>query len=412
MTASTPRAASRDPDHVVYISTDPGVPVFGRKGCSVHVQAMLHQLLARGARVDLVACRLGGDPPRGLRGLRVFELGVPTAEGPAGRERALMEQDARAAAVAVGLLRARGARRPLVYQRYALFSCHVMEAAARLGVPGVLEVNAPLIDEQARHRVLVDGAAARARTARALVAARLPYAVSSPVARWAERLVDGRRTVAVVPNGVDVDRFPTGEARRPPLAGPVTVVFVGTFRPWHGVDLLVEAAARLRDTGPVRLLLVGDGPQHSAVLRLAASRGVPVLASGPVDPDEIPRLLAAADIAAAPYPAGPAYFSPLKVLEYLAAGLPTVAAAVADLPAQVRDGRELLLVPPGDAGALTGALARLRDDPALRRRLGAAGRAAAEQRLTWRAVADRVLQLLEESRAAEPATAGSVAARS
>ena len=381
-----------DPDHVVYVCTDPGVPVFGWKGCSVHVQSVLQELVSRGARVDLIASRTGGAAPPGLEHVRVHELGRPRATDAAEAERRLIELDGRAAALVSDLLaKQAGDRARLVYQRYSLFSSQVMGTAASSGVPGVLEVNAPLVQEQAEHRVLVDADLARAMTAQALRAAVLAYAVSGPVARWAQDLAGGGTSVPVVANGVDVRRF-SGVAREHAAGtAPVTVAFVGTFRPWHGVDLLVMAAARFQP-GQVRLLLVGDGPQLEPVLQRAHSSGVEVQAVGAVDPSRIPALLATADIAAAPYPAASAYFSPLKVLEYLAAGLPTVAGAVSNLGTLLRDGEEVLLVPPGDIDALTAALRRLVEDPALRGALGRAGRAAAVHRLTWRAVVDTVLE--------------------
>jgi glycosyltransferase involved in cell wall biosynthesis len=100
------------------------------------------------------------------------------------------------------------------------------------------------------------------------------------------------------------------------------------------------------------------------------------------------------DLAVAPYPDLPdLYFSPLKVYEYLAAGLPVVASAVGQVPAALEGGRLGTLVRPGDAGALADALAALRADVVRRTALRAATRAAAVERHTWRAVVDRVLQL-------------------
>ncbi len=169
------------------------------------------------------------------------------------------------------------------------------------------------------------------------------------------------------------------------------IAFVGTFRPWHAPQELVTAAARLVAGGDrVRLLLVGDGPLRGEVLAAAQAAGIPYEATGAVAPKEVPALLARADIACAPYPAGDAYFSPLKVFEYLAAGLPTVSAAVADLPRLLRP-EEALLTPAGDVDALTDALRMLVRDPGARERLGRAGRAAARERFSWSAIARDVL---------------------
>ncbi|WP_432573342.1 glycosyltransferase family 4 protein [Kineococcus sp. SYSU DK005] len=384
---------------VVHACLDPGVPVFGGKGCSVHVQEVLRVLAATGARVHVVTTRTGGPAPAGLEGVHVHHLPLPPGRTGAQRERDLRAVDERAGRLVADLLRGNGTGTALVYERYSLFAHAVQEAARAAGAPSVLEVNAPLPLEQARHRGLHDAAGAHACTRRALRAATRVVAVSSPVARWAREAAGGGLEVAVVPNGVDLERFrpaapgPGAAPRGTPggsfEGGPetvFTVAFVGAFRPWHGVDLLVEAAGRLAHLpgAPVRLLLIGDGPRRAAALERAAQLGVAVEAPGALHPADVPAALAGATAAAAPYPPGRAYFSPLKVAEYLACALPTVAAAVGDLPACYRDGRDLLLTAPGDLDALTAALQRLRTDAALRARLGAAGRAAVEQRHSWR----------------------------
>ena len=140
---------------VSYVCLDPGVPVFGAKGASVHVQEVLRALRRAGHEVVLHAARCGDLVPADLADLTVVETPV-RAHDPAGRERAQAEASRRAARDVLE----RGA--DLVYERYSLFSTALADVARAAGAPGVLEVNAPLIDEQRRHRVLVDGAGALA----------------------------------------------------------------------------------------------------------------------------------------------------------------------------------------------------------------------------------------------------------
>ena len=379
----------------IHVVTDPGVPAFGAKGCSVHVQEVLRELRRRYATVHLVTTRPGGAPAPDLSDVVVHALPRPGGPDLAAREAAQRAADTAAAELVGGLCREQ--RVELVYQRYALWSAGTLEAARRAGAPTVLELNAPLLQEQARHRGLHDPVGAERWTRRALAAADAPFAVAGPVARWAEGLDPRGRAVPVVGNGVDVDRFTPARWRT--VDEPV-VAFAGTFKPWHGLSLLVDALAAARAGGaPLRLLLLGDGPELAATIARAHRAGVPVASTGLLEPSEVPRWLRGADIAAAPYPAGEHYFSPLKVAEYLAAGLPTVASAIADLPAVVADGTEALLVPPGDVAATARAVARLATDPALRRRMAMAGRRAAERRLSWAAVVDRTLGLLPAPRA-------------
>jgi glycosyltransferase involved in cell wall biosynthesis len=100
------------------------------------------------------------------------------------------------------------------------------------------------------------------------------------------------------------------------------------------------------------------------------------------------------DAAVAPYPRPERfYFSPLKVYEYMAAGLAVVASRVGQLEELIRHRDNGLLCPPGDGPALAGALEELRDDPGLRRCLGEAARATVRHRYTWEEAARRILRL-------------------
>ncbi|HEV8115653.1 MAG TPA: glycosyltransferase, partial [Acidimicrobiales bacterium] len=114
---------------------------------------------------------------------------------------------------------------------------------------------------------------------------------------------------------------------------------------------------------------------------------------GAVDPVAITTLLHRMDVAVAPYPASATYFSPLKLYEYLAAGLPVVASRVGQIPDVIEDGRTGRLCPPEDPCALAEAVLGLRKDPEAAAALAAAGRAMVERDHTWLAVADRILQM-------------------
>ena len=185
--------------------------------------------------------------------------------------------------------------------------------------------------------------------------------------------------IRVVANGVDVAAIdaarPGEEVRRElglPEGAPV-IGLVGRLDHWgKGHKELFEAMASLRERHPVHALIVGGGRRMEEVRQSAESLGLAgaVHFLGP-RPD-VPDLLNAMDIFVLPsYSEGVS----LALLEAMAAGLPVVATAVGGLPEVVTDGETGLLIPPRDAGALAGALARLLTDPALARRLGANARA-------------------------------------
>jgi glycosyltransferase involved in cell wall biosynthesis len=380
---------------IAYVSADLGVPVFGRKGCSIHVQEVVRAFRAQGVCVELFTRRPEGDPPPGLETIRVHTLPTISAA-----DHALREQMALASNSGIRALLEQHGPFDLVYERYSLWSFAAMEYAQAWGIPGLLEVNAPLIAEQAEHRTLVDRAAAERVAERVFAAATALIAVSAEVAAYLEQYSITRRRIHIVPNGVDPNRFPANLAPScPGPPGAFTVGFVGTLKPWHGLTTLIEAFALLRrDTANARLLIVGDGPERSHLEAELSRRGLSeaALLTGAVAPHQVPGLLASMDVAGAPYPKlANFYFSPLKVYEYMAAGLPIVASRIGQLAELLRHEETGLLCPPGDAPALAAALERLRRDAALRKRLGTAARATILQKHTWAAVARRILNLVD-----------------
>lgn len=361
--------------HIAYVCLDPGIPVFGTKGASVHIQEVVREYRRRGHDVTVYATRRGSDVPDDLAELRIVDVPVTTRDEEE-RERA---QQAASASVS-DMVRAGGY--DLVYERYSLFSTVIAEC----GVPGILEVNAPLIDEQRTHRVLVDEQAADAALQEQVQAALATICVSDPVRDWVIARTEGTR-VFTVPNGVNVHRI----TPQPESPGAPVVTFVGTLKPWHGVDVLLRARAQAHKDWKLRI--IGDGPMRAELDDLARSLGIDVDFRGAVAPDAIPQHMAGTAIGVAPYPAmdtdSDQYFSPLKVYEYMAAGLPVVASRVGQLPEIM--GESAYLVPPSDPEALAEALDALVANPVERARVGSDNRRQAEREHSWTGTVDHIL---------------------
>ena len=401
---------------IAYLCLDSGIPVLGGKGASVHVRAFVTALGRLGHEVRIFCTRPGdGNPaPAPLTALErpSREAAIAACMG-RGLAPAVLEDEALASelrriahdeVLPAQMRAAFGAWRPdLIIERHALFHAAGAEIARTLAIPRLLEVNAPLVEEQAAFRTLRLRALAEEVEARSMQAAQGVVAVSAPVAAYVRGRGVAAERIMVAPNGVDCALFAPEDAGAEVRAfhglgaGPV-IGFFGSFKVWHGVDFLLDAFAVIAaEHAQARLLCLGHGPRLEAVEARAAALGLAgrAIFPGPVPHAEVPAHLAAMDLTVAPYlPQEDFYFSPLKVVESLAAGRPVVAPRMGQIPELIEDGETGLLYEPGDLAACTGAIRRLIEDPSRRRRMGAAGAARAQACWDWQQVARAVLARL------------------
>ncbi len=361
---------------LLYVASDQRVP--GTTGGSIHVLEVARGLVARGHEVDAVVHLEPGLPEiETLHGVRFHRIRwLPHSRFARFRARPTVEKLARAL------------RPDALMERYYNFGGEGIRAGSELGIPSLLEVNSPIVDYPGSPKALLD----------ALLVVR-------PMQRWRERLVrEARALVAPIPEivpafararteivtwGANVDAFRPdrrSEAFRKRLgvpAGAKLVLFSGSFRPWHGVHVFERAARLLKRREDLFFLLVG-GPDAS---QDAGYRGRRL---GRVAYEGMPEVVASADIATAPYDTARMpelrlgfFWSPLKVFEAMAAGLPVVTIPRPPLTDIVRDGQEGLFFAEGDAGSLARAIERLADEPGLAGRLGACGRSRVVERYSW-----------------------------
>ena len=196
--------------------------------------------------------------------------------------------------------------------------------------------------------------------------------------------------IHVVPNFVDVDRF-TPAPPRPdvPRERPV-IVHVSNFRPVKRVDDVVAVFARLRASRPLRLRLVGDGPERARIEADVATRGLAGDVEFLGERLELPDVLRDADLFL--LPSETESFG-LAALEAMACGVPVVASAVGGLGEVVPDGEVGFLRPVGDVAAHAEAAGRLLSDEPLRRAMGAAARRRAETLYRIDPAIDRYLEI-------------------
>jgi glycosyltransferase involved in cell wall biosynthesis len=382
---------------IAYVCMDSGIPVYGRKGASVHVQGVIAAMLRAGHHVTLFCTRIGDDAPAFAHEVVLHQVRVPAADATQGSDESVRSISA-ALQCAISSHDAFDA----VYERYSLWSIGGMEYALRHHIPGILEVNAPLIDEQAAHRSLNDRDAAQRAAIQLFREASTIIAVSHEVAGYVNGFRDRRTDAVVEANGFEPLRFPSPA---PTLSAPFTLGFLGTLKPWHGIDILASVFTEVRDRIPdARLLVIGDGPARESLCTTMQmiDAGDAFELAGAVAPEEVGPWLARMDVALAPYPGdAPFYFSPLKIVEYMAAGVPVVASDIGQIPSLVQHEATGLLVPPGDVRLCVDACMRLYRDPVLRRRLGSAARADAMSTRTWDAVVARILTRAYDALAAQ-----------
>jgi starch synthase len=377
---------------LAYICSDPGIPADGSKGASVHFREMARALRGHGVRVDPFVARGGPSPESALPNVRVF----PPAKGPDKAQLLLDNAEAMAAAIDdAGPYDA-------VYERLSLFGTAGRDVARLASIPFVVEVNAPLWEEAARFRGLDNPNQALAVCRDVLLSADIVLSVSTELARVLAGIGVPASRIRVMTNGVHLGAFDRATPIAPPhvLQDAPMLLFSGSLKEWHGLEFLFDALEAYRERRTVTLRVVGDGPLGERVRSEARRRPDLVFADGAVPHEQIPGLLLGADILVAPYTgSSPAYFSPLKLVEAIAARRPILASRVPPVLEAVAGVPNVALFQPDDIEDFGTALDSLLDRATTSWSL-------ADERLRegccWTAKAREVLSLLD---GLEPANA-------
>lgn len=295
----------------------------------------------------------------------------------------------------------RAFRPRFIYERYSLFNFSGVLAARLFKLPLLLEVNSPLADETRDEGLLRLYRLGRWSERFICNSATCVVAVTGVLKQiLVDEGVDAAR-IRVLANGVAPHQFSLG-APSPALRAALgldnrrVIGFVGWFRPWHGLEMLLEAFAQsgLHARG-VSALLIGDGPAMPA-LRDAVARldlASSVVFTGALAHADIPAHVALFDCAA--QPAANPYCCPMKIIEYLALGKPVVAPAQPNIMELVDDGVDAVLFEPGNRASLANALARFFESPELLETLRQGAQSAVERRgYLWSRNAERVIAWL------------------
>jgi len=415
---------------ILYLCPDSGIPVLGRKGASVHVRELIGAFARGGHRVTLAAqtlvkpptdkpakvsarvihVRVGSAVTSAARRLKEFNerLGVENSL-PGELRRILYNKQ-----LARGLKRWFARNRPaFIYERASLYATAGGRLAEKYRVPLIVELNAPLAVEQSAYRATGFGELAARAERWTLTHADAVIVVSSALRKHVISLGVSPKKIHVMPNGVNTELFHPngGRARHSVRAGAArvrdgahgvtrpTLGFVGGLRPWHGVEILPRLLARLKKNHPrICLVIAGDGQLRGELEHGFKKLGLTrhVWFTGALQHEEVPAVIRQFDIALAPYPKPnhhDFYFSPLKLFEYMACGVPVVAARLGQITDVVADGKTGLLYPPGDLDALTARCEKLLANAKLRAAIGTAAAKFVRSKFTWDKNAARVVKL-------------------
>ncbi|MCJ9427445.1 glycosyltransferase family 4 protein [Kordiimonas marina] len=288
----------------------------------------------------------------------------------------------------------------VLYERHNLFLPAGRWLKEKTDLPYLLEVNAPLADERSRYGGLKLEKLARSLERKTWCAADRIFPVSDVLADILKAEGAPENSITVLHNGIDPALYESldGTAIRQKygLEGRTVLGFTGFVREWHRLDHMIDLIANYDAADSPHMLIVGDGPAIPMCRERAEKLGIAdrIHFAGFIDRMHIPEHLAAMDIAL--QPAVTDYASPLKLFEYMAAGLAIVAPAQPNICEILEDDKDALLFAPQDFDAADALIRRLIEDAALRARLGAEAKRTIERRhYTWVDNAARISAIAE-----------------
>ena len=202
--------------------------------------------------------------------------------------------------------------------------------------------------------------------------------------------------------GADLERFRpdidgSSVRERHHLEGPI-VLYLGQLHGAQYLELFLNACAKISEKRPdASFMVVGGGDRFGELFQLAEELKIAhkVVFTGSIDHDDIPLYVAAADVAVATFEDTPQTRckSPLKIVEYLAAGKAIVASKMGEVPRMIGDAG--ILVEPGNAEQIADGALRYLDSPELTKEMGKKARLSAETEYNWGVTAENLLTAYE-----------------
>lgn len=414
---------------IAYLLSDLGIPVFGNKGASVHVRAITSALANLGHEIHLLASNLDGENKKDNRisyhfignhkkakkrwkWLKKSIQPVSQLEGDEtltedkknntyekSRIKEIVSLETVGNCIADGINILEDIKPDLIIERLSPFGSSGMLISKELGIPRVIEMNSPLTEEAMRWRTLqLNNLATSLEHSTLLTADGIAVVSQELKDKLIDRSIDENR-ILVLPNGVDTGLFcPMGKNSQLQddvgLRDKFIIGFSGSLKKWHGVDILIQSVSKLISDGlNIALLIIGEGPEMKNLKMLAENEEISeqTVFLGKIPHNDMPSYISLFDVATAPYIADDNfYFSPLKVIEYFACGVPVVATRNGELSRVISNFDNGLLVDDNKPQSLANAILKLYSDESLRKTVAKNAKKIADAR-TWNANAKKLV---------------------
>ena len=290
-----------------------------------------------------------------------------------------------------------------IYDRYIIFNYSVVASGLQNNIPVFLEVNAPLAFERDNERDECLYFKKIAYSLEKFICSKAfkTIVVSTPLKNYLVKQGVPPSKLICLPNGVNTDIFCPVQKNKKILQkyclneNDIIVGFVGILRPWHGLDILLQAISEIvnKEDLKCKLLIVGDGPIRKELERDIKDRSLAgkVIITGRIPHNEINNYIGLFDIAVSPRTTF--YASPMKIIEYMAMAKPVVAPNLGNIRDIIKNKETGLLFENGNPVSLAKAIKALVSAESLRINLGITALNRVKKVLNWKANAKKIIEI-------------------
>jgi len=383
---------------ILYICADPGVPIFGRKGCSTHVRENCIALSDLGHDVRVLCANVEGDDTDRPK-IKTIPV-EPYRSKRLGFDIRHILTDRRMYKTALRYVQ--DWQPDAIYERYSLYSLTGTRLAKRLGIPHLLEANAFMtLEQKDRIRILP---LARRYERRIFLDSKHVVVVSDPLFEQVATIRGEDTTITRMPMAVNLELFNprvSGAHIRERHGWQEKFIFgyVGTLTGWHGIKLLYDFADRLKVLGLQNFVLMivgGDEKRLAAHRAKVIERGLDGVIHflGPVPYHEVPAHIRAMNVALVPDTTP--WSSPAKLFEYQGCAIPVLAPRYPAIERAMSDHVEGSIFEPTNIEDMASKAMLMAADRDALVRMGAVGRTRAETDHSWHAQGQAVIEIFEK----------------